>query len=58
MKLEGSLGCWDHGMVELETLGAARRAQSKCMTLGCRRANFSLFRGLLGSVPWDNAQEG
>ncbi|GAB0183467.1 hypothetical protein GRJ2_000812000 [Grus japonensis] len=58
VKLKGSLGCSDLKMVELRILRAARRACSKLTTLDFRRADFGLFRDLLGRVPWDKALEG
>ncbi|GAB0202598.1 mitochondrial enolase superfamily member 1 [Grus japonensis] len=58
VKLKGSLGCSDHEMVEFRILRAARRACSKLTTLDFRRADFGLFRDLLGRVPWDKALEG
>ncbi|GAB0189120.1 hypothetical protein GRJ2_001377300 [Grus japonensis] len=48
VKLKGSLGCSDHEMVDFR---AARRAHSKLTTLDFRRADFGLFRDLLGRVP-------
>ncbi|GAB0207839.1 mitochondrial enolase superfamily member 1 [Grus japonensis] len=58
VKLKGSLGCSDHEMVEFKILRAARRARSKLTTLDFRRADFGLFRDLLGRIPWDKALEG
>ncbi|GAB0181491.1 hypothetical protein GRJ2_000614400 [Grus japonensis] len=58
VKLKGSLGCSDHGMVEFKILRAARRAHSKLTTLDFRRAEFGLFGDSLGRVPWDKALEG
>ncbi|GAB0207196.1 hypothetical protein GRJ2_003185200 [Grus japonensis] len=58
VKLKGSLGCSDHEMVEFRILRAARRARSKITTLDFRRADFGLFRDLLGRIPWDKALEG
>ncbi|GAB0183916.1 mitochondrial enolase superfamily member 1 [Grus japonensis] len=58
VKLKGSLGCSDHKMVEFRILRAARRAHSKLNTLDFRRADFGLFRDLLGRIPWDKALEG
>ncbi|GAB0207020.1 hypothetical protein GRJ2_003167600 [Grus japonensis] len=58
VKLKGSLGCSDHEMVEFGILRAARRARSKLTTLDFRRADFGLFRDLLGRIPWDKALEG
>ncbi|KAK4828314.1 hypothetical protein QYF61_025326 [Mycteria americana] len=48
VKLKGSLGCSDHEMVEFKILRAARRAHSKLTTLDFRRADFGLFKDLLG----------
>ncbi|KAJ7424481.1 hypothetical protein WISP_28535 [Willisornis vidua] len=42
VKLKGSLGCGDHGIVEFQILREARRAHSKLITLGFRRAVWSL----------------
>ncbi|GAB0199210.1 hypothetical protein GRJ2_002386400 [Grus japonensis] len=58
VKLKSSLGCSDHEMVDFKILRAARRVHSKLTTLGFRRADFGLFRDLLGRVPWDKALEG
>ncbi|GAB0186934.1 hypothetical protein GRJ2_001158700 [Grus japonensis] len=58
VKLRGNLGCSDHEMVEFRILRAVRRALSKLPTLDFRRADFGLFRDLLGRVPWDKALEG
>ncbi|GAB0176134.1 hypothetical protein GRJ2_000078600 [Grus japonensis] len=58
VKLKGSLDCSDHEMVEFKILRAVRRAHSKLTTLDCRRADFGLFRDLLGRVSWDKALEG
>ncbi|GAB0203081.1 hypothetical protein GRJ2_002773700 [Grus japonensis] len=55
VKLKGSLGCSDHEMVEFKILKAARRAHSKLIPLDLSRADFGLFRDLLGRVPWDKA---
>ncbi|KAK4812684.1 hypothetical protein QYF61_012194 [Mycteria americana] len=58
VKLKGSLGCSDHEMVEVKILRAARRVHSKLTALDLRRADFGLFRDLLGRVPWDKALGG
>ncbi|GAB0204777.1 hypothetical protein GRJ2_002943300 [Grus japonensis] len=48
VKLKGSLGCSGHDMGEFKILRAARRVQSKLCTLDLKRADFGLFRDLLG----------
>ncbi|GAB0204729.1 hypothetical protein GRJ2_002938500 [Grus japonensis] len=58
VKLKGSLGCRDHEMVEFKILRAVRRVRSKLTTLDFKRADFGLFRDLLGRVAWDKALEG
>ncbi|GAB0203516.1 hypothetical protein GRJ2_002817200 [Grus japonensis] len=58
VKLKGSLGCSDHEMVEFKILRAVRRTHGKLTTLDFRRADFGLFRDLLGRMPWDKALEG
>ncbi|GAB0204405.1 mitochondrial enolase superfamily member 1 [Grus japonensis] len=58
VKLKGSLGCSDHEMVEFRILRAARRVHGKLAILDFRRADFDLFRDLLGRIPWDKALEG
>lgn len=45
----GSLGCSDHDMVELLNVSGGNRAQSRVLALDFRRANFGLFRDLLGN---------
>jgi len=58
VKLKGSVGCGNHEIMEFKILGAVRRMHSKLITLNFRRADFGLFRDLLGRVPWDKALEG
>ncbi|PKU35904.1 rna-directed dna polymerase from mobile element jockey-like [Limosa lapponica baueri] len=58
VKLKGSLGCSDHKMVEIKILRAARRVRSKLTTLDFRRADFGLWRDLIGRVPWEKVLEG
>jgi len=58
MKDGGSLGCSDHEMVEFRFLRGGSRALSRTTALDFRRANFGLFKDLLGGIPWVRAQEG
>ena len=59
VKVGGSLGCSDHEMVEFQMeLGKGSKAKSRIATLDFRRANFDLFRDLLGSISWDRLLEG
>ena len=58
VKVKGSLGCRDHNMVEFKNLRAVRGVHSKVTTTDFRRADFGLFRDLLGRVAWDKALEG
>lgn len=58
MKITDISGCSSHEMVELKILRAERRMKSKLTTMDFRRADFSLFKNLLGRVLWDKALEG
>jgi len=57
VKVGGSLGCSDHGMVELRMLHGGSRAISRITALDFRRAHFGLFKELLGGIPWVRALE-
>jgi len=57
VKAGGRLGCSDHEMVEFRILRGESRAISRIKTLDFRRANFGLFKELLGEVPWVRALE-
>jgi len=54
----GRLGCSDHEMVNFRILGGGSRAISRIKTLDFRRANFGLFKEVLGGIPWVRALEG
>jgi len=58
VKVGGRLSCSDHGMVEFRILHGGSRAISRIKTLDLRRANFGVFRELLGRIPWARALEG
>ena len=58
MKAGGSLSCSDHEMVVFRILRGGSRAVSRTKTLDLRRANFGLFKDLLGGIPWVRALEG
>jgi len=58
VKVGGSLGCSEHEMVEFRILSGGSRAISSITTLDFRRANFDLFKDLLGGIPWVKALEG
>lgn len=52
MKLKDSLGCSDHEMLEIKFLRVSKRVCSKITALDFSRADFHLFRELLGRVTW------
>ncbi|GAB0181454.1 hypothetical protein GRJ2_000610700 [Grus japonensis] len=52
VELKGNLDCL------FKILRAERRVHNKIITLDLRRADFGLFRDLLGRIPWDKALEG
>jgi len=58
VKVRGRLGCSDHEMVEFRILCGGSRGISRIKTLDLRRANFGLFKELLGGIPWDRALKG
>jgi len=58
VKVGGRLGCSDHEMVEFGILHGGSRAISRIKTLDLSRANFSLFKELLGGIPWARALKG
>ena len=58
VKVEGSLGCSDHKMWEFKILRGGRRAKSRTAALDFKRANFDLYRDLIGGMVWVRALEG
>jgi len=58
VKAGGNLGSSDHEMVNLKILCGGSRVISRIKTLDFRRANFGLFKELLGGIPWVRALEG
>ncbi|XP_074451776.1 uncharacterized protein LOC141746694 [Larus michahellis] len=59
IKVGGNLGCSDHEMIEFRIMGTTHKtSRSKITTLYFRRANFDLFKKLLGEIPWARALEG
>ncbi|PKU28282.1 glycerol kinase [Limosa lapponica baueri] len=57
-KVGGSLGCSDHQKIEFRIMGSMCKTTSRIETLDFRRANFDLFKNLLGEIPWVRALEG
>jgi len=58
VKAGDTLSCSDHEMVEFRILCGGSRVISRITTLDFRRANFDLFKELLGEIPWARALEG
>lgn len=52
MKVKESLGYGDHEMMEFKILREGSREKSRTTALDFRRADFILFRALLGRIPW------
>lgn len=52
------LGYSNHEIMEFSILWGGIRAIGKIITLEFRRANFGLFRDLLGWIPWKHSLEG
>ena len=57
VEVGGCLGQSDHDVVAFSILGGDRRRSSKTATLDFRRADFELFRRLVGRVPWASVLE-
>ena len=58
VKVGGRLGCSDHEIVQFRILRGGSKAISRIKNLDLRRANFGLFKELLGGIPWAWALEG
>ncbi|PKU37050.1 glycerol kinase [Limosa lapponica baueri] len=58
IKVGGSLGCSDHEKIEFRIVGSMRKTTSRTETLDFGRANFDLFKKLLGEIPQVKALEG
>lgn len=54
----GSLDCSDRDMIEFKNLCGGNRAKSRVPALDFRSTNFSLFRDLIGGIPWVRGLEG
>lgn len=52
-----NLGSSDHEIMEFNIMQGRNRAISKIETLNFMKANVSLFRNLLGRIPWEQALE-
>ncbi|PKU35565.1 rna-directed dna polymerase from mobile element jockey-like [Limosa lapponica baueri] len=58
IKVGGKLGCSDHGKIEFRIAGSTHKTVSRTETLDFKRANYVLFKKLLGEIPWARALEG
>jgi len=58
VKVEGSLGCCNHEVVEFRISCDQNRIRSRITTLDFSRANFGLFKELLGEILLDRMLEG
>ena len=58
VKIEGSLSCSDHALVEFVILKNAGLAKSRARTLCFRRAKFQLLKELLRGIPWETVLKG
>lgn len=57
VKLKGNPVCSDHEMMEFDILRAVRVGYSELSTCNFGKADFGLFRDLLGRVLWNKALE-
>lgn len=51
VKVKGSIGCSDHGLVEFRILRGGSKTETRITTLDFRRADCGLFRDLLKRIP-------
>ena len=51
VEIRSCLGQSDHKMIEFSILGEVRRQVSKTAALDFQRADFELFRTLVGRIP-------
>lgn len=58
MKVKGSCSYCDHEMVHFCIQRTVRMEHSKLISLDLLRADFDLFRGLLGRMPCNKALKG
>ncbi|PKU42932.1 rna-directed dna polymerase from mobile element hypothetical protein [Limosa lapponica baueri] len=58
IQVGGNLGCSNHGKIEFRIVGSTHKPISRTETLDFRRANFDLFKKLLGEITSDKALEG
>jgi len=58
VKVESSSGCSNHEMVEFKILCRRSKAISRVASLDFTRANYDLFKELLGGILWAKAVEG
>jgi len=57
VKVGGNLGCSDYELVEFRILNGGSREINSIVTLDFRRADFGLFKDLLGGTLWVRALE-
>jgi len=53
IKIGGSLGCSDLGLVGFTLLRDTGKERSMVRTLNFRKANFQLFKELVNRTPWE-----
>lgn len=52
-KIEGSLGCRDHVLLEHAVLRDMRKVRSKVRPLNFRKTGFQLFRKIASGMSWE-----
>jgi len=58
VKIEGSLDCSDHTLVEFTLLSDMGKARSTLRALNFRKAKFQLFKELVSRMPWSSKTGG
>ena len=58
VSVDGNHGCSNHELMEFRMSYGRNRIPSRITALDFSRANFGLFKQLLGEIPWDRVLEG
>ena len=54
VKINGNLGCGDHVLMEFMIQKGERKASSRVQIMHLRKADFGLFRKLVGGTAWES----
>lgn len=55
VKTGGSLGCSNHGLLELTVMRNIGQKRSEVRLLNCRKTDFQLSKEIVSGIPWGTA---